>query len=169
MIDGTVKHVDWNQYESPNFEINLEHKYDSHHCCASCALSMISGISPKRIDAWKTGDKSSWHTISIKKWLVQHGYTVITVTKNSVTNVGKGNSWLNCPLNNNHVILMNCMVNHKENSAVVCHAGQLWHNFEHDFEFNPLFFLNKPAQDVFVIFNKKWKNKRKHNANWKTS
>ena len=153
-------HINWEDYSSPNF---VPHKFPRNtefESCGTAAFCTITGFDPEQVDKrYNVKYNEGWHTIDFAKRLRNHGYTVITVSKNNVTNVRDRwhtRAWDNRPLKKNHLIVINGMIMRDENSFFIMHNNKLWHNFR-QIRLDPLFFLNKPTQDVLIISNDKWK------------
>ncbi len=149
------KGVDWKGYESP--KLNLKDRkafgWDSYISCGSAALSLITGLSPTTVEKSCPHPKTGWYTSRVIKFLRAKGYTVIEISKKDVLN----SYCLDFPINKNHCLLMNVRMDNKENTMFVTHKGKLWHHYECEPYFNNLFFINKPTQDVLLIFKKDWK------------
>jgi len=151
MIRGTPKYIFWEQYLSPRFRVKTlrSHNWSS---CGSATLALVTGIAPGIIQKAAPGRKGHWSTRAVKNFLRTHGYTVFDVTKSSVTNC----DWPYNPLQSGHLLLINSEVDSREASWFLTHNGELWHNDYRDYDFTPLFFLNKPTQDVLLVHSPKW-------------
>mgnify|MGYP001615428051 CR=1 FL=1 len=156
MIFGSLhsKKIDWSKYESPNFTPNLIN-YHRWKTCGSATLSLLTHRKAHFIDKDRPTTQRHWSSPAFKKYLLNHGYTTIEVTKLSVTNC----NWLNYPLTENHVIALNLRINQSEASWYVLFQNNLYHNMYQEAEFNPLFFLNKPPQNVILVHHPKWRIK----------
>lgn len=151
MINGKVKEIAWNKYTSPNFEVS-KIKSNRWSSCGSPIISLITGVDPMYVERCCPNSKRGWSTRALTGYLTKKHYTVIQVTKNSVNNV----YWQHYPLNPNHLLVINSSVDLKEASWFLLHKEQLWHNDYRQKFFNSLFFLNKPTQDVLLVWHPKW-------------
>ena len=152
MIDGTSQHINWNQYVSPRFKIKHP-KLKKYFSCGTATLGLLTGKNLPFIEKFLPKTKKHWSTRSLSDYLLNNGYTVIQVTKNNVTNVGY---WEKQPLNKDHVILINAQLDSREASWFILHNNRLWHNDYEVDDFGPLYFINKPTQDVLLIWHKDW-------------
>lgn len=148
------KRIDWRSYESPS--LMLDQKKTFYHIpyksCGSASLSLITGLSPGVIERSCPNPKIGWFTTRAVKFLKEKGYSVIELSKENILNAG----WPAYPLNENHCLLMNVRVDSMENSMFVVHKGKVWHHYDPT-TLDGLFFLNKPTQDVLLVYHKKWK------------
>lgn len=156
MIDGVARKVEWNNFRSPNLKIELPASRGDWRCCGSASLQLVTGKSASLIEKrFPHVKKRGWFTKPLARYLVELGYTVIEVTKNSVTSV----DWSDYPLSSDHCLMINGMVDNQENTWWVLHKDVLYHNLYVERAFNSLFFLNKPTQDVLLVWHKKWAKK----------
>ena len=153
MIRGShnTKYIKWEDYYSPNFKPNLDDDYD-WGTCGSPILSMITGLKPKTVEKYKPKTQRHWTTRAVKNYLINKGYTVIEVTRINVTNT----HWIDYPLTSEHVIILNLEMDSCEASWFLLYDNTLYHNKYEETEFNCLFFLNKPPQNVLVVHHPKW-------------
>lgn len=145
--------INFDDYLSPSLDLLKAKRYSVNHyaCCASACISMITGANPIDIDSCWTKPFEGARTKEVIALLKAARFNVVELTKQSVLNT----EWYNCPLQLDHCLLVNCCVNREENSMVIMHKGEIWHNFKR--ERNPsLYFLNKPTQDVLLVHHKKW-------------
>jgi len=159
-----VKHIpkklNFDEYLAPllNLESARKGGLETYICCASACLSMLTNIHPLYIDIKCKNAFKGFRTFEVIKFLKEKGFTVIELSKQAVLNT----EWFDTPIKSDHCLLVNCSSTNEENSMVVVHKGEVWHNFEK--EKNPgLYFINKPTQDVLLVFHKKWRAKK----NWK--
>lgn len=152
--DGKKRRVDFQRYLAPNLNLSkfkTKSEYWGFECCASSAMSMLLNISPIEIDKKCKDLKEGWHTEDVMKFLKKRGFQVIELSKPMVLNTW----WQDYPLQPQHCLLINCCMDNEENSMVILHKGQIWHNFRK--EENPaLYFLNKPTQDVMLVYHPSW-------------
>jgi len=143
------------KYEAPKLDLEKRKRYSvmEYTSCGSAALSLITGIRPSTVERFCPNPRVGWYTSRAIKYLKEKGYTVLELSKEDVL---KGH-WSTFPLNQRHCLLMSVRMNNEENSMFVLHNGILWHNFESEPYYNGLFFLNKPTQDVLLIFKKSWR------------
>lgn len=148
------KRIDWIQYESPNLDLTtrrLVHPIE-YSGCACAALGIITGIHPRTIGKHFKRISQGISTSKTVAFLRKKGYTVVELTKQDVLKV----YWEHFPINERHLLLINGSVDSESNSMFVLHGGRVWHNYE-ILNNNALFFINKPTQDVLLVFHKKWK------------
>ncbi len=159
MVDSTRQtNVKWQELEAPRFVPHIQHRHDDYSNCGAAILSLITGESPKSIEKKYPKIKKGMPSATFAAMLRGRGYTVVTVAKNNVTKVSDLPAWRcwKCrPINDNHVLVMNIHVTNKENSMFLLNQGILWHHFE-PLEYDPLFLLNKPTQDVMVVWHPNW-------------
>lgn len=152
MIQGSsVESVHWGELRAPEFEVH-EIKSSNWTTCGTATLGLLTGFEPSRIEKYCPRPRIGWSTRAVSNYLLKRGYTVVEVTRKNVTNVG----WMACPLVSDHVILINAELNTEEASWFILHKDVLWHNDYVEHSFNPLFFLNKPTQNVLVVWHPKW-------------
>lgn len=147
--------IDWRQYEVPNLNLD-EHEtfhYSPYISCGSASLSLLTRVKPEKVEKSCPNPRKGWFTSRVVKYLRDKGYTVIELSKEDLLKT----NWTDFPINNNHCLMMNIRMDEKENSMFILHKGQLWHHYDSEPYFNNLFFINKPTQDVLLIFHKKWK------------
>ncbi len=156
MIDGTIKLVDWGRYASPKF--TAQEVKGRWTTCGSPIIAAVTGHLASNIEKHCPNIRRGWSTKALTKYLTSNGYTVVQVTKNSVTNVSY---WESQPLNPNHLLLINASVSTKAASWFLLHKNTLRHNDYIEESFNPLYFFNKPTQDVLLVWHQKW---RLHNG-----
>lgn len=147
--------IKWEQYESPKLDLTKRKLFDDKEyvSCGSAALGLITGINPKTVEKSCPNPRSGWYTTRVIKYLRNKGYTVIELSKEDVLK----NKWYQFSLNEKHCLLLNVRMDSEDNSMFVVHRGNMWHNYEKETDYNPLFFLNKPTQDVLLICHKKWR------------
>lgn len=149
------KRIDWKEYESKN--LHLEDRkpsiWNSYISCGSAALGLVTGISAKTVEKSCPNPKVGWYTRRVIKYLREKGFTVIEISKKDVLK----SYCLDFPINDKHCLLMNVRMEGEENTMFVVHKGKLWHHYECEPYFNNLFFINKPTQDVLLVFKKGWK------------
>ncbi len=152
MVDGTIKKIEWDEYAAPNLNITVPLMRWGWKSCGTASLALVTKKKPRLIEKHCPNVEVGWHTRTLARYLVNQGYTVVTVTKNSVTNV----DWSRYPLTPDHCLMINGAVDTKENTWYVLHKNVLWHNLYVEESFNTLFFLNKPTQDVLLVWHPKW-------------
>jgi len=157
---SSTRNIKWDKYIAPSLNLSVPNTNLDCASCGTAALSLITGISPKNVekycpDAWK-----GWYTSRVIKFLRMKGYKVIEVTKNSVTNT----YWQMMPIGYQHCLIVTAHTNQDDASMFVLHKGNIWHNF-HKNRDNALLFINKPTQDVLLVWHKKW-NKEKRKAKY---
>ena len=156
MLKGSLNspYIWWKQYEAPKFQPYLSND-NKWKTCGSATLSLVTGKSPSKIDKDLPKTQKHWSTLAFKKYLVKKGYTVIEVTKRNITNT---NAYA-FPLTSNHIIALNLEMDSDPNDGAswfLLHDNILYHNTEPEYNFNALYFLNKPPQNVLVIWHRKW-------------
>ena len=151
------KKIEWSQYSSPGLYLEKRRRYKSSSfiSCGSSAIGIVTGIHPEIVEKSCKNPNTGWYTGNVIKFLRSKGYTVIELSKNGILKSG----WMDFPIRENHCLMMNTRMDGKENSMFVLHKDRLWHNYEDETEswLNNLFFINKPTQDVLLIYHKKWK------------
>ncbi len=152
MINGSIKKIRWDSYSSPYLKIKSRTNNHDWNTCGSATLSLITGLAPGFIEKSLPKTVKHWSTLTMNKYLNSLGFTTITVSKNSIVNT----EWTNYPLTPKHCLLLNVRCDLKENSWYVLHDNVLWHNLYRDENFNPMFFLNKPTQDVTLVWHPAW-------------
>ena len=159
MKKGKIEKIDWNKYKAPDLNLRLPNKKDLDCIsCGSISLSILTGLSPKFIEKYCPNPKHGWYTSRIKKFLLSRGYTVLDVTKRNVTNT----VFFNYPVTSEHCLLLLMKVDKDDYSTFIAHKNSLWHNFDDWSEdYNPLLFINKPVEDVMVIWHPKWNKQKK--------
>ena len=162
MIKSSSKvNINWENFESPKFKPHKFHKNTDFESCGTTIFSLITGEHPSVVDyRYNIVGEIGWGTDEFAKRLRSRGYKVITVAKNNVTRVTDGitgctRCWNNRPLKTSHVLVINGAVMNHENSMFLLHKNKLWHHFE-QIPIDPMFFLNKPTQDVLLIYHPKW-------------
>ncbi len=159
MQEGKIpkKRMLWHRFESP--KLNLEkNKYAAcdrkdYKSCGTAILSLLTDISPKSVEKHCPNPKKGWYTSRIIKFLEEKGYTVVEISKNNVLS----NCQYNPSLNRDHCLLINARVDDEENSLYLLHKDQVWHHFDVQANSDPLFFFNKPTQDVLLVYHPKWR------------
>ena len=156
MKTGSVKTTNFDNLKSKKLKLVLpknSSQYDTISNCATAAISLITGLSPRYIQRYcKYPAKNGWYIDDMVEFIRGKGYKVVEVTKNSVTNV----FWKSHPLTSDHCLLVISRMNTEEFSALVIHKGKTWHNLLIEPSSN-LFFLNKPTLNVYIIQHLKWK------------
>lgn len=162
MKTGTITATTFDKLASPNLALKPKRRdYDECSNCGSAALSTITGLSVKFVHSMcKDPDGIFWHFDDIVKFLKKRNYTVVEVTKNSVTNV----FWRERPLTPNHCLLMFLKMDTEWYSAFVMHKNICWHNFEKE-KVDNLFLINKPTDRVYIVHHKKWDSPHKFKRN----
>lgn len=153
MQEGKIQYIDWSQYSAPSLNLiprkNNNYEYIS---CGTASLSLITGLSTRFIEKHCKNPKVGWYTKRAIEFLRNRGFTAVELTKNRITCLNYGYSF---PITKNHCLMINAKMDKKENSMFLLHKDKIWHHFEPESS-NSLFFLNKPTQDVFVIWHPKW-------------
>jgi len=156
MITGSLysPSIRWEEYLCPKFKpyLNDQHKWKS---CGSATLSLITRQKAHLIEKKLPKSQRHWSTLAFKRYLLSQGYTTIEVTKRNITNT----YWKHYPLQPNHIVVMNIQLNTLEASWYVLYQNTLYHNMDEEEDFDSLFFLNKPPQNVIVVYHPKWKGK----------
>jgi len=154
MIRGSLnsKNIKWDNYLSPKFVPFIKDDY-KWSTCGTPTLSLITGISCRTVEKYKPIKRKHWSNVSFKRFLINRNYTIIEVTKRNITKV---NYWEFYPLKPDHLIILNLEMDEKEASWFLLHKNNLYHNKFREDNFNSLFFLNKPPQNVFLVYHKKW-------------
>ena len=158
MVEGnpTSKKRNWLELEMPvDFKISIKRgqNFSSLRSCASAALSTITGIDETQIARHfrKPADQSKvWGltTQQMRNFLETRGFLTTEISQADVINT----DWSRFPINDRHLVLMNVRMDRQDNSAYVMHGGYLWHNYQKfATKKYPLFFLNKPTQDVVIV------------------
>ena len=153
--------INWKDYESPKFIPHIPNNRPFYKNCGSAIVSLITGESPEAIEQKRPEVKRGMPSAVFSSILRAKGYTVITVAKNNVTQIedtSEVRCWENLPLNSRHVLAMNIHVTNKENSMFLLNRNELWHHFD-PIPFDPMFFLNKPTQDVMLIWHPLWSDR----------
>ena len=92
----------------------------------------------------------------------ENGYTAIELSKNGILTPDHEHF----PIKQNHCLMMNVRLDSLANSMLVFHKGVMWHNFHVEHDFNSLYFLNKPTQDVILVYHPKWNKNKKKKYSW---
>ena len=126
-------------------------KYET---CGSAALSVLTSLNPGHIERQLPGNRVHWTDASIIKFLHKRGFKTLQLTKRGITSL-PGHFYPIMPISDRHVLLVNSLVCHNEASYFVIYKGFRYHNFEAT-KLDPLFLINKPPQNVFLVHNPKW-------------
>lgn len=166
----TKKSIDWSGLKSIDLEVeksryfqnDIEYSDNHYNSCASAALSLLTNISVRTIE--KFCPDKAWSTSMISKFLKSKGYVVIEVSKGGIlSHTYNGGE----PLSKHHCLLINANSDAEENSLYIMHRNKVYHHFHLQVENDPLFFFNKPTQDVLLVFHKKWnKNHERVLSHW---
>lgn len=129
---------------------------DEYETCGTSALATLTGLTPKFLNKCRPKSSLHWTDRSIQSFLSKRNFHLQQVTKYSVTHLSpNGVEFERMPINPLHVLLCNSLCCKNEASWFIVHAGIMFHNFE-QFELNPLFFVNKPTQSVWIVKHPKW-------------
>lgn len=155
MKEGINKELSFKRYESRRLNLKLPTKFSQYNSicnCGTAALSLLTGMEPNYVQdkcTYESGD--GWYSEEMVKFLRNRKFKVVEVTKHNVTKV----YWKDYPLTNNHCLLIISQMDSHECSAVVVHKNKLWHNMK-ETNLSPIFFLNKPTIDVYIVSHSKW-------------
>lgn len=156
MKEGINTHIKFHKYESPYLKLKQpknSYQYKNISNCGTAALSLLTGLTPNYVQSKCTYDPGDgWYGDDMVKFLRNRGYYVVEVTKKNVTNT----DWKDYPLTPNHCLLIITTVEKEECSAIVVHKNKLWHNLKTE-DFTPLFFLNKPTVQVYIVSHNRWR------------
>lgn len=148
-------------FESPlAYERFVENSHQRHSCqyktCGTGALSLLTGISPVTIETKLPPSQKHWSDKALTDFLKRKRFQVVPVSKYGVTNIDPdGNDWEEFPLNENHVLVCNLLMCRNEASWWVITRNRTFHNFEEG-NLNPLTFINKPSQSMYLVTHKTW-------------
>lgn len=147
----TKKVLDFSAYLAPEFDLFKRKAFDtdSFVSCGSASLSLITGINVRTVEKHCINPLRGWPTTRVIKYLRKKGYVVIELSKDGVL-TRNHHEYL---IKRSHVLLINARVEKNENSMFVVHQNNIWHNFAAD-SLSPLFFLNRPTQDVLLVWHK---------------
>jgi len=157
----TKKATDWSDMkaygleieESKFFKPDVDYSSNHYNSCASAALSLLTNIPVKKVEKYYS--KEGWPTSKIIGFLKSKGYVVVEVSKAGVLShryFGEN------PLSKYHCLLINANADAVENSLFIMHRNKVYHHFHLQTEDDPLFFFNKPTQDVLLVYHKKWES-----------
>jgi hypothetical protein len=157
----TKKVNDWRRYKASELYLEDSKFFRSHafysakhyESCGSAALSLLTNIKVETIEKFCPNPKRGWTTSRIIKYLKLKGYTVIELSKGGILSHGY---WGDDALTKSHCLLINAHADSEENSLFIMHKNKVYHHFHLQSEDDPLFFFNKPTQDVLLIYHKKW-------------
>lgn len=153
-----------NLEENKFFQKDMDYPSD-YKSCVSAALSLLTNITFKTID--KFHPKETWSTSMIIKFLKSKGYIVIELSKGGILS-HRDDHYGGEPLSKYHCLLINANADAEENSLYIMHENKVYHHFHQAAENDPLFFFNKPTQDVLLVYHKKWaENTPKFNPYYK--
>lgn len=139
------------------FEDDMDYSSDHYKSCASAALSLLTNLSIKTVE--KFCSDTTWSTSMIVKFLKSKGYVVIEISKGGILSHKCDGGQ---PLTQNHCLLINANSDSEENSLYIMHMNKVYHHFHLAAEKDPLFFFNKPTQDVLLVYHKKWHGDNNH-------
>lgn len=144
-------------YRSPFFKPYLD---DSTHCCGWDAYRTLLGTDPPR----KFGNLSTDRQMVGS--LRASGIEVIPLTVCAATNRYEV---FNLVLES-HVLLISQMFRKNEGSWCVLHGGRIFHNCEDETSsFHMLEFINRPILTAYILWMKKWEEKRRQKADRQNS
>lgn len=150
------KYIYWNQFLSPKLDLSSHKKHSfiqKYISCGSAALGQLTNIPPEKVEKFIKNPKKGWHTGNAIKFLESKGYGVIELAKEDILK----SDWFSRPLKSDHCLLINLRCDSSENTMIILHKNIMWHHYKEEIRFNNLFFLNKPTQDVLLVYHKKWK------------
>jgi hypothetical protein len=108
---------------------------------------MITGKNPQVIEDCLPRGQRHWTTNAVKNYLRAHRWKVTPLTVKAVTNVS---IWTNFPLNDSHLLLLALWMDAEDQSWLVAHGGQIYHNFEVE-PFTGLYLVNKPVAEAYLL------------------
>jgi len=149
------KEIEFEKYVSTELDLT---RHTNHHrknfiSCGSAALGLLLNKNPLLLDKVCKDAHKGWYTTQVIQYLKSQNCKVIQLSKDDV--LPKFNHLYN-PITSDHVLLINSRVNKNENSMFVIHNNVIWHNYNSE-QIPPLFFINKPTQDVLLVHHPKWK------------
>ena len=151
MINGSQNHrIDFKKFESPNFVPYLMDNRGWESCGSAC-LSTVCGIPAKKIEKHLPKNQRHWSNQALSNFLKKKGYKVAQVTKNAVRKTYFEDS----PLNSNHVLICNNVVDRWDASYFLVFQNIVYHNFL-VWPTDLLFFVNKIPQNIFIVHHRKW-------------
>lgn len=165
MKDGKYCQIDWSQYEcdiSDFLQNRIVKSYDEiYDTCGTPALATLTGLTAKFVDSKLPFNKTVWSDHAVVKFLKNRNFKVRSVSKFSVTCLPREeNEFEELPINKNHVLLCNLLCCKDEASWFIVHGNNIYHNFE-KFSLDPLFFINKPSQTIWMIYHDSWNKTKK--------
>jgi len=139
-------------YECPLFAPYIYRSHD-WNSCGSPIIAMVTGEHPATVERHKPTNQRHWSNTALVKYLRKKKINVEEVTVQGVTQT----YWESYPLNDNHILVANLHLDSKEASWFLIHKGVIWHNqYEVQGPSKLLFFVNKPPQNVFLVWHEKW-------------
>lgn len=121
--------------------------------CGTAILHLITGASPKTIDAFNPG--RDWYPFATAvRFLSQKGVKCRELTRGYVTS--EPYDWNEGPIDSDHVVLASCLVDTRpkdqEASWFLITKNQVFHGKERCYlSETPLFFVNRPIQRAWLI------------------
>lgn len=125
-----------------------------HGGCGTATLSLITGISPAKIDRNLPKHIDYWSDKRMKNFLRKHGYEVTEITVSRVT---QNPHCQEEPITSRHVLLISQEIFMREATWAVIYGFQRYHNFRPE-ELHPMELINNPLMTVYAVSHPKWDN-----------
>jgi hypothetical protein len=151
------KAIDWTRYTVDMFAPHLYFNYSGG--CGANALSLLTGVPPHYIRNTNRQNPSHWKDTFMVKFLREHGFKTIHLTKCEVSN--SSGVYVNEGVTNQHILLLSQLMGKNTASWTVVHNDLMYHNFE-TVSFKGLNLVNSPSLTVYVVFKPEWRSE-----NWK--
>lgn len=150
-MKATTK-IDWEAWQMPGWRPRLTFAdlLYGWRTCGSATLSLITGLSPVEIERRLPRSQRHWSTGAAAAFLRKNGWKTALLNPRSISDSLSSFHWDDQTLNNNHLLLMNCMTSRFEASWFLFENGKVWHNFSVE-STGPLFLLRRPLQDAVLL------------------
>jgi hypothetical protein len=149
---GSPKGIDFSKYLSFKFSPNIAHKWNIDNC-GSNLVSMITGEHPETINRKYNNNREGWSTRSVIRYLKKREISCFPLNISTMIDTAPHHQ----NLKNTHVVIANIRISTRINSWFLIYRDKFWHNFNTcEFTYGPLFFLNKPPQDVILLWKEEW-------------
>lgn len=161
MVHGKYRPINWDYFLCPKgHDVMVENTQDytrfMYDTCGSAALATLTGIHPKKIDKQLPKTQKHWSDTSLSNFLKKRHFDVVQLSKRGVTCLETDyDTAMSMPVSKDHILVCNCLVCKNEASWFIVHKNLIWHNFEVS-ELTPLFFVNKPSQNIWLVRHQKF-------------
>jgi hypothetical protein len=163
MINGRyTKQPDFSKFGT-DLEHLFRHRYFKfrHHfynTCGSGLLSLLTNKSPTPIEKQLPKSAKHWSGLSLTNYLKKRKFNVIQLSKFGITSISSSYGAEDViPINENHVLIASCLCCKEEASWFLIHKNIIYHHLVSYKQLNPLFFINKPTQEVWLVKHPSWK------------